>query len=81
MGTTNITALHALSIGKLELSPSLEDQSSSLGNSTRMACSAGDPLWAIPPTTAAESHPLVDRLKLSEQLVMNSRSSKWMALS
>jgi hypothetical protein len=44
--------LHALGIGKLELSLSLEAESSLLGDSSRMACSDGDPLWAMLPTMA-----------------------------
>jgi hypothetical protein len=44
--------LHALGIGKLELSLSLEAESSLLGDSSRMVCSDGDPLWAMLLTTA-----------------------------
>jgi hypothetical protein len=79
MGMTNITMLHALERGEPKLSPSLETESSSLGDSSRVACSDGDPLWAMPPTTALESPPSGDGLKLLEWSVMNSRSSKWMA--
>jgi hypothetical protein len=81
MGMTKITALHALWIGKPELSPSLEAELSSLGNSSRMACNDDDPLWAMPPTTAPESSPSGDGLKLLEWSAVNSRSSKWMASS
>jgi hypothetical protein len=42
MGMAEITALHALGTGKLELSPSLETESSSLGDSSRIACSDSD---------------------------------------
>jgi hypothetical protein len=51
--------LHALGTGKPKLCPSLEAESSSQGDSSRMACSDGDPLWAMPPTTALESSPRV----------------------
>jgi hypothetical protein len=44
MGMAKVTTLHALETGKLELSPSLEAESSSLGDSSRMVCSDGDPL-------------------------------------
>jgi hypothetical protein len=79
MGTADITVLHALKRGELELSPSLKTESSSLGNSSRMACSDGDPLWAMLLPTASGSPPSSDELKLLERSVMNSRSSKWMA--
>jgi hypothetical protein len=78
MGIADITMLHALRRGERELSPSLEAESSSLGDSSRMACSDGDPLWAMPPTIALESPPSSDGLKLSERSVLNSRSLKWM---
>jgi hypothetical protein len=81
MGMTDITVLHALERGKSELSPSLEAESSSLGNSSRMACSDSDPLWAMPSAIAPELARLGDRLKLSGWLAVNSRSSKWMTLS
>jgi hypothetical protein len=58
MGMAEITTLHALWKGKLELSPSLEDESSSQGDSSRMACSDGDPVWVMPQTTSTESSPL-----------------------
>jgi hypothetical protein len=44
MGMAKVTTLHALETGKLELSPSLEAESSSLGDSSRMVCGDGDPL-------------------------------------
>jgi hypothetical protein len=44
MGTTEITTLHTIGTGKPELYPSLEAESSLLGDSSRMACSDGDPL-------------------------------------
>jgi hypothetical protein len=43
-GIVDITVLHVLRRGEPELSPSLETESSSLGDSSRMACSDGDPL-------------------------------------
>jgi hypothetical protein len=55
--TVDTTALHALLRGKPKLSPSLEDELSSLGDSLRMACSDGDSLWVMPLTTALESPP------------------------
>jgi hypothetical protein len=59
MGTANITVLHALERGELELFTLLEAESSSLGDSSRMASDGGDLLWAMPPTTASESPPVV----------------------
>jgi hypothetical protein len=47
-GVEAIIMLHALTRGELELSPSLEAKSSSLSDSSRMACSDGDPLWVMP---------------------------------
>jgi hypothetical protein len=44
MGTADVIVLHALGRGELELSPSVEAESSLLGNSSRMACSDGNPL-------------------------------------
>jgi hypothetical protein len=79
MGTMNITVLHALGRGEPELPPSLEAKSSTLGNSSRMACSDDDPLHVIPSITALESLPSSDGLKLSARSVMNSRSLEWMA--
>jgi hypothetical protein len=78
-GTVDITVLHALRRGEPELTPSLEIKSSSLDDSSRMACSDGDPLQVMLPTTAPESPPSGSRLKLLKQLVMNSRSPEWMA--
>jgi hypothetical protein len=43
MGTTEVTTLQPQEMGKLELPPSLEVESSSLVNSLRMVCSDGDP--------------------------------------
>jgi hypothetical protein len=54
MGMVEITMLHALGRGEPELSASLEAKSSSLGNSSRMACSDGDPMWVVSLTTALE---------------------------
>jgi hypothetical protein len=53
MGAADVTLLHMVGRGELELSL-LKDESSSLGDSSRMACSDGVPLWVIPPTTASE---------------------------
>jgi hypothetical protein len=78
MGMAEVTTLHALETGKPELSPSFKAESSSLGNSSRMACNNGDPLRAMPLTTAPESSPLGDRFKLLKWSAMNSRSSKQM---
>jgi hypothetical protein len=50
MGLVEVTTLHGVGIGESELSPSLEVESSSLGDSLRMACSDCDPLQAMPPT-------------------------------
>jgi hypothetical protein len=74
MGTADITMLHALRRGEPELSPSLEAESSSLDDSSRMACSNGDSLWVIPPppTTASKSLPSGDGLKLPVRSAMNS---------
>jgi hypothetical protein len=65
MGVAEVTTLHAVRIGKLKLFPSLEVESSSLGDSLRMACNDGNPLRAMPPTTALESSPSSNRRKLS----------------
>jgi hypothetical protein len=78
MGTTDITVLHTLGRGELALSPTLEAESSSLGDSSMMAGSDGDQVWAMPPTTEMESPPSHDGLKLLEQSAMNSLSLKWM---
>jgi hypothetical protein len=59
MGTTDTTMLHVLLRGKSELSPSLESESFSLGDSLRMACSDGDLLRAMPQTIDPESPPQV----------------------
>jgi hypothetical protein len=79
MGMADITVLHALGRGEPELSPSLDNKSSSLGDSSRMACSDSNLLWAMPSTTVPKSTPSGDGLKLSERSAMNSRSLKWMA--
>jgi hypothetical protein len=68
MAMADITVLHTLDRGEPELSPSLETESSSLGDSSRMACNNGDPLWVMPLNTASESAPL---------LVANSRFPEW----
>jgi hypothetical protein len=52
MGTTDITVFHALGRGELALSPMLEAESSSLGDSSMMAGGDGDQLRAMPLTTA-----------------------------
>jgi hypothetical protein len=81
MGMMEIFTFHTLGIGKPELSPSLETELSSLNDSSRMACSNGDPLRAMPLTTVPESSPLGDRLNLLEWSAVNSRPLKWMASS
>jgi hypothetical protein len=58
MGVVDVSVLHTLGRGESDLSPSLEAESSSLGDSLRMACSDGDPLWVTPPTTVSDSPPL-----------------------
>jgi hypothetical protein len=78
MGTTDVTVLHAVGRGETKISPSLESESSSLGDSSGMACSDGDPLWVMPPTTAPELPPSGDRLKFPEWSAMNSRSPELM---
>jgi hypothetical protein len=60
MGMAEVTMLHALWTGKPKLSPLLEAKSSSLSDSSRMACCDGDPLRAMPPITAVESSPSGD---------------------
>jgi hypothetical protein len=57
---------HALRRGEPELSPSLEIESSSLGDSSRMACGDGDPLRVIRLEAVLESAPSGGGLKLSE---------------
>jgi hypothetical protein len=44
MGIAMITTLHSREMGKPELPPSLEAESSSLVDSSRMSCSVGNPL-------------------------------------
>jgi hypothetical protein len=56
-GVTGIIVLHTIMRGELELSPSLESKSSSLGNSLRMACSNGDLLWVMPLNPVSELAP------------------------
>jgi hypothetical protein len=78
MGVADITVLHALRRGELDLSPSLEIKLSSFGDSSRMECSDGDPFWVMPLNTALELPPSGDKLKVLERSVMNSRSPEWM---
>jgi hypothetical protein len=66
MGVVDITMLHTLRRGEPELSPLLEIESSSLGDSLRMACNDGDSLRVMPLITAPESPPSGDRLKISD---------------
>jgi hypothetical protein len=56
-GVVDVTVMHALGRGAPKLSSSLETESSSLGYSSRMACSDDDPLWVMPLNTAPESAP------------------------
>jgi hypothetical protein len=79
MGVTEVTTLHVVGIAKLVLSPSLEVESSPLGDSSRIACNDGDLLRDMPPTTGLESSPSGNRRKLSRWSAMNSRSLKWVA--
>jgi hypothetical protein len=81
MGMAEVTTLYVLRIGKPELSPSLEAESSSLGDSSTMACSDGNPLRVMPPITVLESSPSGDGLKLSKWSMMNTWSLKRMASS
>jgi hypothetical protein len=53
-GVTGIIVLNTLRRGELELSPSLEDKPSSLGDSSRMACNDGDLLRVMPPNPASK---------------------------
>jgi hypothetical protein len=78
MGVAEVTTLHAIGIGELELSPLLEVESSSLGDSSSMACNDGGPLRAMPLTTVLESSPSSNRCKLLRWSTMNSRSLKRM---
>jgi hypothetical protein len=50
IGVVEVTTLHVVAVGEPELSPSLEVESSSLGDSSRIGCSDGNLLWAIPLT-------------------------------
>jgi hypothetical protein len=56
-GVADTTALHALRRGEPEPSPSLETESSSLGDSSRMAYNDGDPVRVMPLNTTLESGP------------------------
>jgi hypothetical protein len=56
-GVTGIIVLYTLKRGEPKLSPSLKAESSSLGDSSRMACSDGDSLWAMPPNATPELAP------------------------
>jgi hypothetical protein len=69
MGTTDITMLHALGRGELALSPTLEAESPSLGDSSMMADGDGDQLRAMPPPTAPELPNSGDGLYLSERFL------------
>jgi hypothetical protein len=81
MAMIEVTALHSRGIGKLELSPSLKAESSSLGDSLRMACSDGDPLLAMLMNMVPESFPSGNRPWSSEGSAMNLRPLKRMASS
>jgi hypothetical protein len=52
-----IIVLHTLRRGEPELSSSLEAESSSLGDSMRMACNDGDLLWVMPPNPTSKLAP------------------------
>jgi hypothetical protein len=77
-GVAEVTMLHAVGMGELELSPLLEVKSSSLGDSSSMACNDGGPLRAMPPTTVLESSPSGNKCNLLRWSTMNSRSLKRM---
>jgi hypothetical protein len=76
IGTGGVTTLHPREMGKPELSPSLEAESSSLVDSSRMACSDGDSLCAIPINMVHKSFPSVEKLRLSKRSMTNSRFPK-----
>jgi hypothetical protein len=57
-GVMGIIVLQTLKRGEPELSPSLEAESSSLGDSSRMACNDGDLLWVMPLNPHVEVSPL-----------------------
>jgi hypothetical protein len=78
MGIAGMTMLQSRGMGKLELPPSLEVESSSLADSSRMACSDGDPLRTMPRNTAPKSFPSGDKLSLLKRSAMNYRFSKQM---
>jgi hypothetical protein len=80
MGTVGVTMLQPKEVGKLVLPPSLEVESSSLADSSRMECSDGDLLQAKPTNIAPESFPSGERLRLLEQSVMNSWFPRGMVL-
>jgi hypothetical protein len=79
MGMVEVTPLHSRGIGKLELSPPLEVESSSLGDSLRMACTDSDPLFAMHMNTTTKSFPSGNRPWSSDGSAMNSRPSERMA--
>jgi hypothetical protein len=56
-GVMGIIMLHTLRRGEPVLSPSLEAESSSLGDSLRMACNDGDLLWVMPLNPASKLAP------------------------
>jgi hypothetical protein len=67
MGMAGVTMLQPREMGKSELSPSLEVELSSPVDSSRMACSDGEPLRATTMNTEHESFPLGESLRLSER--------------
>jgi hypothetical protein len=79
MGMAEVTTLHSQGIGKPVLSPSLKAESSSLGDSSMMACSGGDPLQTMPTNMVLELFPSGNRPWLWKWSMMNLRSSKQMA--
>jgi hypothetical protein len=79
MGMTEVTTLHSQGIGQLRLSSSHETELSSLGNTSRMVCSNGDPLKTMPMNMAPELLPFCYRPWVSKWSVRNSRSLKHMA--
>jgi hypothetical protein len=68
-----IIVLHALRRGEPELSPALEVESSSLGDSSRMVCSDGDPLQVMPGTQRQSWPPSSDQSSLSKRLADDLR--------
>jgi hypothetical protein len=73
MGTCGVTTLHLQEMVKPELPPLLEVLSNLSMESSRMFCSDGDPLWAVPTKVVPESSPFGERLRLPKQSTMNSR--------